>query len=1071
MMHVKRKLVLACVVFLFGAGFASGDWFEGDGHKMHYPQMPDPHGWAVCFWRLAIADDFQCARSGPITDIHFWISWKDDRTNYVPQWLVSICENRVTSDGDSHPGRVLWKFKNGNVTIREAGQSAQGWLCPLEAAEGQDAIPDNHERYFQVNITQIQEPFEQTEGQVYWLVIRANIAIRDAAEYATIQPEAGWKTSLDHWGSPAMWGPWPQDSNRPHWTPVTGPDTASPYNDMAFVITGEEQPPEKLDFGDAPEIVCITTPCPSYPTTLARNGARHVVNSAVYLGDPYTDMVHIDAEPDGLPTASADGDDLNQFDDEDGVTFLSAIVPGEQAEVEVLASVKGYLNAWIDFNGDHDWDDFGEQIFAAEPLVSGSNLLLFDVPHTNAAHNVRQTYARFRFSLERHLNYYGLAHSGEVEDYLVNIEEPPQPRLDFGDAPEIEIWCLDFAPGCGMYPTTLAKDGARHIVNSAVYLGNPYIDMVQIDAEPDGQPTELADGDDINDFDDEEGVNFVSPVVPGEPAKVEVLASVDGYLNAWIDFNADNDWDDAGEQIFKDQPLALGLNPLEFHVPDSTTTPNVATYARFRFNTEGGLGYAGPAKDGEVEDYILRIEHPQPDFDFGDAPEPPCLDSQGTDCWCNKYPTTLERNGPRHIIDPDIFLGERIDAEWDGQPGSLADGDDTDPDGDDEDGVIFLTPITPGFKAKVEVTASAEGLLDAWIDFNADGDWDDFREQIFASEPLEPGPNYLEYKIPPYPYAMPTNARTYARFRFSTQGRLEYFGAAADGEVEDYLVKIEQPPERGADLGDAPDSTNNFNTTMTAYPSLGPLEVIVRANFPTVFRTGSPPFGPIHRHPEKVAHLGPEVTREQEADFGYDEDPTNNIIPRNDQADLDKADDGVRVPLVLPHCRKTRFEYLVNVINPARELYVNVWLDFNRDGDWDDAMACDCANEMTADRGPALEWAVRNQLLTNLPKGLHSIMTPPFVSWHRLISSDYRAAPIWMRITLSDRPWQPLPTFAPMAGMAGCGPPDGYWIGETEDYYFTPITRRLEHADLDGDKIVDGKDFAVFASQWLSVEP
>jgi len=1059
-MELKSRIVVACAVFLLFGGVAFGDWFEGDEHKMHYPQMPDPHGWAVCFWRVAIGDDFECSQSGPITDIHFWISWKGDRTNYVPQWSILICENLVTSDGASRPGRELWRFKRGNITIRQAGQSKQGWLCPLESTQGADAVADDHERYFQVNITEIQNPFEQTTGEVYWLVIRANVAIYDAAEYATIQPEAGWKTSVDHWGSPAVWARWPYDVTRPHWMPVTSPDVAEARNDMAFVITGIESPPERLDFGDAPEIVCITTPCPSYPTTLGRNGARHVINSGVYLGDPYTDMVHIDAEADGQPSASADGDDLNEFDDEDGVMFVSPIVPGEQAEVKVLASVKGYLNAWIDFNADNDWDDFGEQIFVAEPVVSGNNLLVFDVPQTNADHGAHETYARFRFGLTEHVSYSGLARSGEVEDYIVRIEEQPQPRLDFGDAPQLR--CNDIWGRCDSYPTTLAEDGARHIVNQKVRLGR------YVDAEPDGQPDIEAEGDDVAGLDDEDGVFFVTPMVPGLVARVEVIASVEGFLNAWIDFDDSGNWEGPGEQIFVDQPLAAGSNLLEFDVPDSAAA-NVHTYARFRFSTEGGLGYTGPGREGEVEDYQVSIDRPQPEFDFGDAPEMPCAASVMPGCPCNNYPTMLARNGARHIIDPDIFLGAFIDGEWDGQPTVAADGDDTNGEADDEDGVVFVTSITPGFKAKVEVTASVGGFLNAWIDFNADGDWDDYGEQIFAGERLEGGVNYLEYDVPRYPYAIAGNARTYARFRFSTQEQLRYGGPARNGEVEDYLVRIEEPPERGADLGDAPDSTNNFGEIMTAYPSMGMQEIIVRANYPTVFRTGSPPYGPIHRQPEKVAHLGPTVSREREADFGFDEDPTNNLIPRRDQADRDGADDGVRVPLVMPHGRRTRFEYLVNVINPVKQLYVNVWFDFNRDGDWDDVIACDAANEVTADRGLAREWAVRNQLLTNLSQGLHSITTPPFVSWHGRISSDYKVAPIWMRITLSERPWQALPTFAPMDGMAGSGPPDGYWIGETEDYFFTPITRRLEHADLDGDKVVNSRDFAIFALQWLSV--
>jgi hypothetical protein len=32
----------------------------------------------------------------------------------------------------------------------------------------------------------------------------------------------------------------------------------------------------------------------------------------------------------------------------------------------------------------------------------------------------------------------------------------------------------------------------------------------------------------------------------------------------------------------------------------------------------------------------------------------------------------------------------------------------------------------------VTVTASAAGMLDSWIDFNNDGDWDDPLEQVFT---------------------------------------------------------------------------------------------------------------------------------------------------------------------------------------------------------------------------------------------------------------------------------------------------------------------------------------------------
>jgi PKD repeat protein len=167
--------------------------------------------------------------------------------------------------------------------------------------------------------------------------------------------------------------------------------------------------------------------------------------------------------------------------------------------------------------------------------------------------------------------------------------------MDFGDAPE--------DPSLGFfYPTTLANNGARHIVNPNVYMG--YL----IDAEPDGIPTINADGDDLDNLDDEDGVEFVGNLAVGQQATVRVLASVDGYLNAWIDFNQSGGWSDAGDQIFTDQPLSAGWNTLTFAVPNNASTG--MTYARFRFNTVGGLSYDGLASDGEVEDYRVPI-YPQ----------------------------------------------------------------------------------------------------------------------------------------------------------------------------------------------------------------------------------------------------------------------------------------------------------------------------------------------------------------------------------------------------------------------------------------------------------------------------
>ena len=163
-------------------------------------------------------------------------------------------------------------------------------------------------------------------------------------------------------------------------------------------------------------------------------------------------------------------------------------------------------------------------------------------------------------------------------------------------------------------------------------------------------------------------------------------------------------------------------------------------------------------------------------FDFGDAADP-------------TYPTLLASNGARHVIDGVTYLGSSIDSEDDGQPSPDALGDDNDGN-DDEDGVVFARDLVPGGIGSVETTATTPGKLDAWIDFNRDGDWADGGEQIFAGEDLPAGTSYHSFAVPMGAVADDSLRPTFARFRFSTAGGLSFTGLAPNGEVEDHGVAI-----------------------------------------------------------------------------------------------------------------------------------------------------------------------------------------------------------------------------------------------------------------------------------------
>ncbi len=191
--------------------------------------------------------------------------------------------------------------------------------------------------------------------------------------------------------------------------------------------------------------------------------------------------------------------------------------------------------------------------------------------------------------------------------------------------------------------------------------------------------------------------------------------------------------------------------------------------------TTGGAG-----NNRHVYDFGFRAL----EFDWGDLPDGP-------------YATLAASNGPNHEITGvgNTCIGTDPDSETDGQPNATATGDDTDVNGDDEDGVVFLDPLTPGAAADIQVTGCAStgggadgiGILNAWIDFNSDGDFADAGEQIAANLDIASGVNTINIAAVP---AGATGTMA-ARFRITDaagQGGDAVTGAASTGEVEDYVL-------------------------------------------------------------------------------------------------------------------------------------------------------------------------------------------------------------------------------------------------------------------------------------------
>ena len=385
-----------------------------------------------------------------------------------------------------------------------------------------------------------------------------------------------------------------------------------------------------------------------------------------------------------------------------------------------------------------------------------------------------------------------------------------QDEMDWGDAPDTSA-----GNGPGNYATTEADDGPRHVIVEGLKLGPA------IDAEPDGQPSSGADGDDLNpiDADDEDGVT-VADLTLTEEANALVRVNVTDQLEVpallygWIDFNA-NGLFELGER--SQVTIPAGANGVEASLGFGAVpaTGVSSTYARFRLSTDtNAANPTGLATDGEVEDYPVVIQPKPPVYDWGDAPD------SGPGNGPGNYNTLNSDNGPRHIIVDGLTIGVLVDDEADGQPTAAADGDDLNPPAspDDEEGVnVSDLQLAEGGNASVRVNATnrlpATAVLVGWIDFDGNGI---FGNNESAQVAVPAGTDNQTFVLNFGPVAKRGVAQTYARFRLSTDFAVgSPVGPVFNGEVEDYVVNIDLLPD--VDWGDAPDTgsgvgAENYNT-------------------------------------------------------------------------------------------------------------------------------------------------------------------------------------------------------------------------------------------------------------------
>ena len=582
---------------------------------------------------------------------------------------------------------------------------------------------------------------------------------------------------------------------------------------------------------------------------------------------------------------------------------------------------------------------------------------------------------------------YGNATDGEVEDYPVSVAVP---LYDYGDAPD-----TNSGTEPGDYQTTESDGGPSHIIIDTVglnlSLGN------NIDGDNGGAQNANADADDIDGtsvdllntlltsgdtgLNDEDGVDISSlPELTADPGQTYTIPVtvrnniplLNAFLVGYIDFNQDGDFDDAGEKsaTVTVPPLRLGAGFFN----DELRTVNVTfttpagivpgeTYARFRLGSvqeivESATGTSassstGEINNGEVEDYKIVVAaatggggNTEPS-DYGDAP--------------NSY------GDASHDLaaSPNLYLGNVApDGEADTQLTSAASAGDDD-DGNDDEDAFFVLPNVPlvdptitslsigrNYSLTVPVTNTTgnNATLHAWIDFNQDGKFEAEEHQMVTVGPgqttaslnwdMEGILGFLDLLNFPLTTFV---GDTHARFRLTSDiltdktGLLDVLnlgideraiGSATDGEVEDYPVSVAVPLY---DYGDAPDTgtgtgMGNYQTTES---DSGPAHMVIKD-----------PLDLLHLSLGNTVDGDEGSLQNNNADADdvdtRDVDLLSTVL---DDAGLGLDDeDGVSSFPPLSTTAGQSYSVSVTVRNniPLLNAFLVGYIDFNRDGDFDD---------------------------------------------------------------------------------------------------------------------------------------
>lgn len=405
-----------------------------------------------------------------------------------------------------------------------------------------------------------------------------------------------------------------------------------------------------------------------------------------------------------------------------------------------------YWAVWVDFNNDNDFADAGEQILNFTAGSTAATTQTVTIP-TTAVGTTRRM--RVLMSASATMAACGVFATGEVEDYLVSFTNPPAVPVGF---------CASNGTNASYEWIAGVSTNAFNNVSTAAQSSTGYTNY-----------TNQTIGMFL-------GANTLR-LTPGFAS-----TAYTEYWGVWIDFNGDNDFADAGEQVVNFTAGGTGVVTTTVTIPNTAPT-NAARRMRIVMSDAATVSACGTYNYGETEDYMVSFSRP---VSTGPAPAPTTYCAANGNSVVDEWIDLVEFGGMSNVTAANAGYGN-----FTTRIGTLARG------------------TTSAFRYSAGFTATA--YTEYWaifIDFNRDGDFADAGEQVVNTSSASSATLSTNVTIPATASIGLTRVRVIMRYKTAPVA----CGAFDYGEVEDYLLNITDPNAPlsvRADFGDRNDDNRD----------------------------------------------------------------------------------------------------------------------------------------------------------------------------------------------------------------------------------------------------------------------